>query len=1301
MREMPLFGDSFFHYPDDSQVMSNSSSSPNLIDNSEENLRKLFSEQLQKSSTARIATGYFRLSGFAPLAKEIATFSEVDDEDAPVRILMGCETNQETADEINAGQSLREQLLNQFDAGVTEMEGNEEQIKQIDRLRSHIAAGRVALKIRDPDDGYFHAKGASFREGNANNAAADPSEDPRPATAVIGTSNFTQLGHVNNVELNLVTDDRQVAVTYESWFDSQWSMGTEATEDVLKIIEGNDTYVEWKDKEEDDQPDVDLGSEVPPFEMFKLLAYDELDGRVEVRETPLFEFQLTGYELARKRLNKYGGCVLSDSVGLGKSYIGSELLRDYRQEGKRCLLIVPANIEDQWASLLEKEVGPDGEPLFGLTVDGTHIKIMSISKFQNLTYHEANQLSEDFDVVLVDEGHRFRNRGKWKGHPPDDPDEDYVDPRRHANLRLFHENDMIILSATPVNNSAEDLKNLINLFTSAEELINKGGARLSVLDDYQENAEQRKELLSADGDNTAEVRRLTRELRDLSEGEIDDLLEEVLVQRNRNDIEDQISESEAEAFDFDFTPPTVHPEEYDLPRSYHPVYDRLPDVINALHLPHITIANEQSGGALKGLYKLSLFKRLESSTAAFVESVETIYDSERSLFNAIEGADDSLSIAAYADELVEDSEAATEIVHRTLEEFGVDAEAAAADAAALADGGVVTEDEAEDEDIPEWAADLADVTVGEVKTYIREDLAILANFLALFIRDIIADDAARREVSDGWAHLRDWLTDRDAQRIPPAEEHDVGAMTDHIYPQSDLEGIGEASERFYEAVFRSESFRDPKLGRLANLLNSYAGEEKVLIFTEFQTTAEYLHDALTDPDSAAPLTDRNSAIVTGNSKNKRKTVKRLAPEANNYTDAIEKRRDSEIDFVVATDTLSEGVNAQDVNVVINYDLPWNPTRIVQRVGRVDRIGSDEEKEVHNFFPDGDIEAAITLLERLQAKIDDIALLVGKENNILDPSEDRVLEQVGADPEKTISEAQLDEVQRGVERIREADTTSDYDAQSQIPLIQTSGATEQEAFNRILLRDYLTNDEGLGLSSADFEFADQYLTSAPEEREQLYTVVNADDVTQQRGVAALLHQWYKDKEAPQFGRKDRQVVHTPFGDTEEVSEIDDLRRIAPSPSTESDDLPRNIKLPVERINEHLEAVISDIRHSVRGGSLTGGHEDMPAAQETLCDTLDQIEAVYDLSNLDDPEAVKERASRLSDRLGAIKLTQHTAEYRDLTDRFGSDYTEWAPERVCNTVATYLDETIADNPDFQTTLEDPGSATGAVPCWVVIR
>ncbi|MFC7079476.1 DEAD/DEAH box helicase family protein [Halorussus caseinilyticus] len=109
--------------------------------------------------------------------------------------------------------------------------------------------------------------------------------------------------------------------------------------------------------------------------------------------------------------------MVSDSVGLGKSFIGGELLRDYRLNNKRCLLIVPANLTDQWTDLLQDATDEDGNPFFNLDVDGTHLDIMSISKFQNLTYETLQEFKQQWDVVLIDEAHRFRNHGKWAPIP--------------------------------------------------------------------------------------------------------------------------------------------------------------------------------------------------------------------------------------------------------------------------------------------------------------------------------------------------------------------------------------------------------------------------------------------------------------------------------------------------------------------------------------------------------------------------------------------------------------------------------------------------------------------------------------------------------------------------------------------------------------------------------------------------------------------------------------------------------------------------------------------------------------------
>jgi len=204
-------------------------------------------------------------------------------------------------------------------------------------------------------------------------------------------------------------------------------------------------------------------------------------------------------------------------------------------------------------------------------------------------------------------------------------------------------------------------------------------------------------------------------------------------------------------------------------------------------------------------------------------------------------------------------------------------------------------------------------------------------------------------------------------------------------------------------VFRLREFRDPKIDELANVLQNNEG--KVLIFTQYRATADYVYRSLRD-DENSPLTRDNSAVVKGGDENKQDIVRRFAPEAAGYQQTLSESGENELTYVVATDTLSEGVNLQDINRVVNYDLPWNPMRIVQRVGRIDRIGSTADKHVHNFYPDGDIEAAIKLLKRLQAKINDIALIVGKENNILDPNEDEILERAGVETQKTIGELRL-------------------------------------------------------------------------------------------------------------------------------------------------------------------------------------------------------------------------------------------------------------------------------------------------------
>ncbi|AXR82474.1 helicase-related protein [Natrarchaeobaculum sulfurireducens] len=1256
-----------------------------LVDNGEIKLEEIHRRLLPETEEVRIATGYFYLSGFDLLREDLQSLLDPSEHEyAPMRILMGRQTDRKTADEITEGQSLRDQFRDEVRADIAGL--NHAQLDRLDRLKEFIEQGYVDIRVRAPEQGYFHAKGTSFRLAPENPELRDGDTDRRDCALVVGSSNFTASGQRNNIELNLTTQDPHKVEAFEDWYDNQWANADEFSEDLVDIIETSDRYQEWKDQQEDDQSvdsGVELGQYLEPFELYKLLAYDALSGNVSTRDSPLYYFQSLGYESAKEKLSQYNGCIISDSVGLGKSFIGGELLHDYRQGGDRCLLIVPANLTEQWIELLQDQTDEDGNPFFGLQVDGKHLDVMSISKFQNLSYEEVQELRNGYDVVLIDEAHRFRNFGKWRPNP--DHEDDYKGTRRHANLRQLRGKTMILLTATPINNSATDLKNLISLFTGSEELRNKASLDFSAFDEYIDLAEQRKRI-AADKEEASEEEKqqLTDQLQRRSK-EISKMLNEVMVLRTRKHVKDEILDDED--FEMSFKPPHLSKEEYSLPPAYQPIYRMLPDVMDALHLPHITIRNPQGGGTLKALYKLNLLKRLESSTYAFVQSLETLHESERALLGLLDSLPEYEDIDALHDfqadndgatlnDFVEGKDAAEDL-EQTLEEFGFDA------GVVRADGG--------DED-----TELADATIGEVKTYIREDLTLLAYFLSQFIGDVAHDTGS---VSDYAVETRQWLHDRDVGVIPNVSEEELNPI---LYPNSDLSDVDEATREFYEAVFSLREFRDPKIERLGEILAGY--DKKVLVFTQYRATAEYVYRTLRD-DPGTPLTDANSAVVKGGDENKQEIIKRFAPEASGYQRTLAESDESELQYVIATDTLSEGVNLQDVNVVVNYDLPWNPMRIVQRVGRVDRIGSTADKYVHNFYPDGDIEAAIKLLERLQAKINDIALIVGKENNILDPNEDQVLERAGVETEKTIGELEVEEIERSLRESRAVDDINELDDASKNPLLRHAGSDENAAYERYLLKNEL--NEEYDLEADDFEFAEGYFEDDPDDRDLLYTNVTDMDAGPPAGVFGLAHLWFNEEDESPLGRVQRAFYHKRFGgDVKETH----VRMLRFQPDTDGGPIRKNVE--TSRVLENREAIegliekrLESIRESqVEGAFLHGG--DHSKEQETLISFCRQyIEPRFqDEPTSGDYDSASDRAKALRSRLGEVGL-KNTDEDQVLRDRFRHNdqyetLPDWPVEEFLNALEEFLDEYVAESTEYQETLVGESEVRARLVCWGVV-
>ncbi|MHA1288575.1 MAG: helicase-related protein, partial [Candidatus Thorarchaeota archaeon] len=204
------------------------------------------------------------------------------------------------------------------------------------------------------------------------------------------------------------------------------------------------------------------------------------------------------------------------------------------------------------------------------------------------------------------------------------------------------------------------------------------------------------------------------------------------------------------------------------------------------------------------------------------------------------------------------------------------------------------------------------------------------------------------------------------------------------------------------------------LEKLKRLMQTDLNNRKYIIFTQYKDTANYLYTAITEwarneKGTLAYLHNNGSLridIVTGDTKNKEVKIRRFAPHSN---DGDEYDIRNEIEVLISTDALAEGVNLQDADGVVNYDLPWNPMIIVQRIGRVNRIGNEKHIFVKNFLPADEIDTIIGILPRISTKIEDIILLIGKESYIISPDEEIKIETFG-EKIKDISKATLSELE---------------------------------------------------------------------------------------------------------------------------------------------------------------------------------------------------------------------------------------------------------------------------------------------------
>jgi len=559
----------------------------------------------------------------------------------------------------------------------------------------------------------------------------------------------------------------------------------------------------------------------------------------------LTEFQKSAYTYAKTILRRYGGVLLADVVGLGKTYIALALLSHLkRRYGERAVVIAPPSVCPAWQQLSHD-----------LDVS---LKTISIGKLSELDNYA------DREIVVIDESHNFRNAGTLRYETL----LRWLRPDEGASRRKI-----LLLSATPQNNRAEDIKNQIALFP----------------DNYTKLPFENRETW----------------FRDVSTGRasLRDLLQHIVVRRTRRDIVRSYPDAklrvrvgpgkyEEQSLEF---PTRLSGEaqclRYSLDSTYgKQFYTELLKAIRTMRYPLQGIGRylrddsetdprvsdlRRGRSTVRGLFKVLLLKRLESSIEALHNTLERLEAKLQHGFEEVMQGRVPLPPRA-----------------RSSEEAGI------------------------------YGVDCLP--------------------LGLFNADVLLEDI----------------------------KADKRVVSNLVRQVKILKSIG-----------------DQKYERLIDYLVSRPpNEHKTIVFTQFKDTAHYLAVKLEG------LFGRTE-VVTGSSTGIVSKAHRFAPRANHVRNFDP---ETEIDLLISTDTLSEGVNLQDADTLINYDLHWNPTRLIQRAGRIDRLGSKHD-EIHvcGFFPQRELERDLGLLEVVKERIAEFIEVFGEDNNILPGHERPNVEQVHA------------------------------------------------------------------------------------------------------------------------------------------------------------------------------------------------------------------------------------------------------------------------------------------------------------------
>ncbi len=634
----------------------------------------------------------------------------------------------------------------------------------------------------------------------------------------------------------------------------------------------------------------------------------------------LYDFQRDAVLAIINKLERYNGCILADSVGLGKTFTALAVIKYFENRNKSVLVLCPKKLAENWNTYKDNYVNNP------IAADRLNYDVLFHTDLSR-THGVSNGLDLDrlnwgnYDLIVIDESHNFRNGAGTHSNTQDNRYVRLMDKVIKTGVKTK----VLMLSATPVNNRFVDLKNQLAIaYEGDSRQIND---RLNTSKSIEEIFKQAQRAFNAWSKLEPECRTTDALLRTL-DFDFFELLDSVTIARSRKHIEKYYNTAEIGKFPERKKPISLRPKLTDLDSAinYNEIYEQLMLLSLCVYTPsnyifpskmqkyldlthnkgeNLTQTGREEG--IRRLMSINLLKRLESSVNSFQLTLQRI---KALITNTIDAINRFEKCGNVEIEMYEANDNELDIDDGNTDFFSVGKKV---------------------------KIDLADMDYVTWRTELLKDAETL-ELLTLMVADI-------------------------------TPEHDTKL-------QELLRLISE---------------------KIDNPIN--AGNKKVLIFSAFSDTAEYLYEHV-----STYIKDKygiDTAVITGTIDGKT-TIKGFKATLNNVLTCfspVSKGRDvlmpgskTEIDILIATDCISEGQNLQDCDYMVNYDIHWNPVRIIQRFGRIDRIGSKNDFiQLVNFWPDMDLDEYINLKSRVETRMKISVLTSTGDDDLINPEEKGDLE----------------------------------------------------------------------------------------------------------------------------------------------------------------------------------------------------------------------------------------------------------------------------------------------------------------------